>query len=172
MTQWTKKILTRKNSKGTVTNAKDDDEVKVTKVLEFIPATSQRDAKEGKAIRFMHNTGDGSVYWLQGTLEKRMTKYKAAESSGFTKNRLRIGSLNVISHWGEQKPMPETVTINLTPNAAWSVGTEVDLPSLKDDNLALGIEPGDIPCDNIEDDDDLAGSQSMKDDEKGASNQR
>ena len=58
MSQWKKKILNRKNGKGTVTNAKDDDEVKVTKVLEFIPATSQKDAKEGKTIRFMHNTGD------------------------------------------------------------------------------------------------------------------
>ena len=59
MSQWTKiKILNRKNGKGIVTNAKDDNEVKVTKVLEFIPATSQLDAKEGKTIRFMHNTGD------------------------------------------------------------------------------------------------------------------
>ena len=36
-------------TKGTVTEAKDDDEVKVTKVLEFIPAT-KKDAKEGKII--------------------------------------------------------------------------------------------------------------------------
>ena len=80
MSQWTKKILNRKNGKGIVTEAKDDDEVKVTKVLEFTPATSQKDAKEGKTVRFMHNMGDGTVYWLQGTLEKRMTKYKTAES--------------------------------------------------------------------------------------------
>ena len=108
MSQWGKfKILNRKDGKGIVTNAKDDDEVKVTKVLEFIPATSQLDAKEGKTIRFMHNTGDGSVYWLQGTLEKRMTKYEAARKSGWTKNRFRIGGLSVISHWGDQKPLPE-----------------------------------------------------------------
>ena len=82
MSQWGKfKILNRKDGKGIVTNAKDDDEVKVTKVLEFIPATSQLDAKEGKTIRFMHNTGDGSVYWLQGTLKKRMTKYENAKKS-------------------------------------------------------------------------------------------
>ena len=47
-----------------MTNAKDDDEIKVTKVLEFIPATKPQDAKEGRTIRFMHNPGDGSVYWL------------------------------------------------------------------------------------------------------------
>ena len=50
MTQWKKKILNRKNGKGTVTEAKDDGEVKVTKALEFIPATSQKDAKEGKEV--------------------------------------------------------------------------------------------------------------------------
>ena len=70
MTQWKKKILNRKNGKGTVTEAKDDGEVKVTKALEFIPATSQKDAKEGKTVTFMHNMGDGTIYWLQGTLEK------------------------------------------------------------------------------------------------------
>ena len=42
MTQWKKKILNRKNYKGTVTEAKDDDEVKVTKVLEFTPAIQKR----------------------------------------------------------------------------------------------------------------------------------
>ena len=55
MSQWKKKILNRKNGKGTVTEAKDDDEVKVTKVLEFIPAKRPQDAKEGKTIRFRHN---------------------------------------------------------------------------------------------------------------------
>ena len=105
---------------GSVVEAKD--KVKVTKTLEFIPATSLEDAKEGKTIRFMHNM-DGTIYWIQGILERRMTEYKDAESSGFTKNCFTIGSPNVISHWGEQKPLPETLKINLTPNAAWSVGT-------------------------------------------------
>ena len=68
--------------------------------------------------------------------------------------------LSIIIHWGEQKPLPETVTCNLTPNAAWS---------LTDDDLALEIEPGDIPGDGNEDEDDVAGSQSMKEEEKGAS---
>ena len=46
------KILNRKDGKGIVTNAKDDDEIKVTKVLEFIPATKPQDAKEGRTIQF------------------------------------------------------------------------------------------------------------------------
>ena len=155
------KILNRKDGKGIVTNAKDDDEIKVTKVLEFIPATKPQDAKEGKTIRFMHNTGDGSVYWLQGTLEKRMNKYDAARKSGWTRNRFRVGSLSIISHWGDRKPLPETVTVNLTPNTAWSLGTgtEVDLPTLKEDDLALKLKPSDIPCDNTEDDDRSTGEK-------------
>ena len=90
MSHWTK-ILNKKNGKGIVTNAKDDDEVKVTKVLEFIPATSQRDAKEGKTIRFMHK-------WI--------------------KNRFRIGSLSVISHWGEQKSLLKTLKNQPNPKCS------------------------------------------------------
>ena len=36
MSQWKKKILSRKNGKGTVTEANDDNEVKATKIMEFI----------------------------------------------------------------------------------------------------------------------------------------
>ena len=65
------KILSRKDGKGIVTNAKDDEEIKVTKVLEFIPATKPEEAKIGETIRFMHNPGNGlTVYWLQGTIDK------------------------------------------------------------------------------------------------------
>ena len=77
-------------------------------------------------------------------MEKRLTKYKIARDCKFAKKFFRIGSLKVISYWGEeQKPLPETVRCNLTPSAAWSVGTEVLLPT--DDDLALEIKPCDIP---------------------------
>ena len=36
----------------------EDDDIKVTKILEFIPLTKPQDAKEGKTICFMHNEGD------------------------------------------------------------------------------------------------------------------
>ena len=61
MTQWKKKILNRKKSKGTVTEAKDDNEVKAMKILEFIPATCKQDAKEVNTVRFIYNMGDGTV---------------------------------------------------------------------------------------------------------------
>ena len=47
------------------------DEVKATKIMEFIPAANINDAKEGNIVRFMHNMGEGTVYWLQGTVEKK-----------------------------------------------------------------------------------------------------
>ena len=42
-------------------------------------------------------------------------------------------------------------------------------PRIVDDDLALGIRPSDIPCDSIADDDETAGSLSMKDDENRTS---
>ena len=98
-----------------------------------------------------------------------MNKYEVAKKSGWTKNRFRVNSISIINHWGDLKPLPETLTINLTKNTAWSVGTEVELPTLKEDDLALRLELGDIPCDNSEDYDETTGSISVKDDENGAS---
>ena len=100
MAQWKKKILNRKNGKGTVTEANDDNEVKAMKIMEFIPASDISDAKEGNIVRFMHDLGEGTVYWLQGTVEKRLTKYKIARDCKFANNFFRIGSLEVISYWG------------------------------------------------------------------------
>ena len=118
MAQWKKKILNRKNGKGTATEA--DDEVKATKIMEFIPAANINDAKEGNVVRFMHNIGEGTVYWLQGTVEKRLTKYKIACDCKFAKNFFRIGSLEVISYWGGRS---ETSTRNseLQPNSKYSL---------------------------------------------------
>ena len=48
------------------------------------------------------------------------------------------------------------------------LGTEVELHTSEEDE-ALRFEPGDIPCDNSEDDDETTGSISVKDDENGAS---
>ena len=70
------KLLSRKDGKGMITDDKDNEKIKVTKVLEFIPATKPQEAKIGEVIRFMHNPGDGlSAYWLQGIIDKRIDKY-------------------------------------------------------------------------------------------------
>ena len=53
------RILSRKNGKGTVTNGKENEEIKLTKVLEFVPARKPEQAKIGEVVRFMHNPGNG-----------------------------------------------------------------------------------------------------------------
>ena len=144
MTQWKKKILSRKNGKGTVTEADDDNEVKATKLMEFIEASDAKESKKGITIRFMHDLGQGTVYWLKGKVEERLTKQKKAIRLKYAENFFRIGSLKVINSWGEDpKPLPATVCSNLTSNVGWTIGIEVLLPT--DDNSAIEIKPSDIP---------------------------
>ena len=76
MTQRTRRILRRNNGKGTVTEADDNNEVKATKLMEFIEASDAKKAKKGITIRFMHDLGQGTVYWLEGKVEERLTKHK------------------------------------------------------------------------------------------------
>ena len=45
------KILSRKNGKGMISDDKNDEKVKITKVLQFIPETKPEDAKIGETIR-------------------------------------------------------------------------------------------------------------------------
>ena len=73
MTQWTRRILRKKDGKGTVTDIEDGNDVKATKLMEFIEASKPKLAKEGVKIRFMHDL-EGTVYWLEGEIEERLTK--------------------------------------------------------------------------------------------------
>ena len=103
MSLWKKKILSRKNGKGTVTEANDDNEVKATKIMEFIQASDIKEAKKVITVRFMHDLGQGTVYWLDGKVEERLTKVETARKYKFAKNFFRIGSLKVINYWGNIK---------------------------------------------------------------------
>ena len=76
MTLWRRGILRRKNGKGTVTDADDNNEVKATKLMEFIEASGAKKAKKGIKIRFMHFLGQGTLYWLEGVVEERLMKHK------------------------------------------------------------------------------------------------
>ena len=49
----------------------------------------------------MHDLGQGTVYWLEGVVEERLTKYKKAYRLKFVENFVRIGSLKVINAWGD-----------------------------------------------------------------------
>ena len=65
-----------------ISDDKNDEKVKITKVLQFIPETKREVAKIGETIRFMHNPGNGlTVYWLQGTIDKRVDKYDTSKAS-------------------------------------------------------------------------------------------
>ena len=95
-----------------VSDDKDSEKVKLTKVLEFVPARKPEQAKLGEVVCFMHNLGNGlSAYWMQGTLDKRLDKYSVAKESKFTRNRFRVNKLSIVNHWGEKGTIPETLTV-------------------------------------------------------------
>ena len=52
------RILSRKDGKNTVSDDKDSEKVKLTRVLEFVPARRPEQAKLGEVVRFMHNPGN------------------------------------------------------------------------------------------------------------------
>ena len=117
------KILSKKNGKRMISDDKNNETVKVTKVLQFFSDTKPEDAKLGETIRFMHNPGNGlTVYWLQGTIDKRVDKYEASRSVKWKTNKVRVKSISVINYWGEHNPetLPETLVVNLKRNTAWS----------------------------------------------------
>ena len=162
------RILSRKDGKGTVSDDKENEKVKLTKVLEFIPARKPEQAKIGEVIRFMHNPGNGlSAYWMQGEIERRVDKYTVAKESGFTRNRFKVKNLSVINHWGDLGAIPETLTVNLSKNTAWSLGKEVELRTTEE-NEAIMLEESDV-CGTNDDDDETAGNKSVKDYENGES---
>ena len=162
------RILSRKDGKGTVSDDKENEKVKLTKVLEFVPARKPEQAKIGEVIRFMHNPGNGlSAYWIQGRIDSRVDKYAVAKDSGFTRNRFKVKNLSVINHWGDLGTIPETLTVNLSKNTAWSLGEEVELRTTEEDE-AIMFEQSDV-CGTNDDDDETTGNRSVKDYENGAS---
>ena len=86
-----------------------------------MPARKPDQARIGEVIRFMYSPeNDSSIYWLQGVIVERIDKYCDAKEAGFTKNRFKIGMISIINRWGNEKPLPETVTMNLTRNELWA----------------------------------------------------
>ena len=47
------------------------------------------------------------------------------------------------------------VIVNITPDTAWSPDTEIDLATVKEDDLSLKLEPDDNPCDDNKEDDEM-----------------
>ena len=92
----------------------------------------------------IHPNGEGTVYWLEGTIEQRLTKLAKAKRLKFTENFFRIGKLRVIETWGDDpKPLPATVATNLTRHVGWTKASTKELPVGEDSTIEIG--PNDIP---------------------------
>ena len=103
---------------------------------------------------------------MQSEIERRVDKYTVAKESGFTRNRFKVKNLSVINYWGDLGTIPETLTVNLSKNTAWSLGSEVELRTTEEDE-AIMFEQSDV-CGTNDDDDETA-NKSVRDDENGAS---
>ena len=102
-----------------ISDDKNNETIKVTKVLQFLSNTEPKDAKLGAIVRFMWNPGNGTtLYWLQGEIDKRVDKYDGSKELKWQTNRVRVKNLQVIDFWGEDRPqtLPETVVVNLKSN--------------------------------------------------------
>ena len=161
MTQWTRRILRRKDGKGTVTDTEDGNDVKATKLMEFIVAAKPTQAKKGLRITFMHDLDQGTIYWLEGRILQRVTKLHRAKRREYTENFIRVGNIRVINTWREDtKPLPVTVCINLTRDVGWTKVSAKALPVGEGSTIEAG--PDDIPASKREEEVD-------KDDEDNAS---
>ena len=106
----------------------ENGKVRLTKLLEFLPARKPEQARIGEVVRFMYSPGNSrSAYWMQGELEKRVDKYAVAKESGFTRNRFMVKNLTIINCWGNMRTIPEKLTINLSKNTAWSLKKDIEL---------------------------------------------
>ena len=161
------KFLSRKDGKNTVSNNKDNEKAKLTRVLEFVQARKPEQAKLGEVVRFMYYPGDGTAaYWMQGMLAHRLDKYKVAKASNFTRNRFKVKQLKVVTCWGVRGEIPETVTVNLSRNTVWSLGTETLVTTEEDE--VITFEEGET-CETSDEVDETT-DEASADDETTTSN--
>ena len=57
-------------------------------------------------------------------------------------NLFKVDNISVIKHWGDLKPLPEIITVNLTKETAWSLGTEVEATPVKKNSPTTRIRLG------------------------------
>ena len=58
------------------------------------------------------------------------------KKSKWRQNRFRVSSINVVNYWGDEKSLPEMLTVNLTRDTAWALGM-FELPTIIEDELAF-----------------------------------
>ena len=104
-----------------------DKELEDIALLEFKHDKRPEEAIQWKVIRFMYSSNsDSSAYWLQGTLKARIDELKTAEKSGWRKNRFEVNKISIIKHWGDPKPLPTRIVVNLSTETIWALGEKID----------------------------------------------
>ena len=120
-----------------------DKELEDTKSLESKPGKRPEEARQGDVIHFMYSpNSDPSAYWLQGTLNNRIDKLETTVESGWRKNRFEVNKISIIKHWGDPKPLPTTITVNLAKESGWALGTRIDSCSRKECDQNVKIHLG------------------------------
>ena len=61
-------------------------DIKAPRLMEFIKVSNPKEAKTGLRIQFMHEEGEGTVYWLEGTIDQRITKLSRAIKLEYAEN--------------------------------------------------------------------------------------
>ena len=96
-----------------------DKELEITNLLEFKHGKRPEEAIQGNVIRFMYSSNsDPSAYWLQETLNARIDELETAVKSGWRKKCFEVNKISIIKHWGDLKPLPTTIVVNLTNETA------------------------------------------------------
>ena len=83
---------------------------------------SPEEAKAGRVIRFLYDPkkSSGTCFWMEGTIQNRVTKESHSKRTGYTENWFNISRLKILAAFGEDDPsIPEGVRINLAPKMEW-----------------------------------------------------
>ena len=125
-------------------------------------------ADAGLRIQFMHDEGEGTVYWLEGTIERRITKLSRAIKLKYAENYFRVGELRVISSLGEEpKPLPEKVCTNLTGNVGWTKLTDTSKRLPVGEDSVIEVDLNEIPTSKREEEVNQEDAGETPDDQLG-----
>lgn len=123
-----------------MTNAAEDSDVKATRLMEFIEVSDPKDAKQGLRTQFMHIEVEDTVYWLEGTIEQRITKPQRTKRLENTGNYFRIGQIKILkTWWDDPKPLPKTVCIDINGVMGWTKLIPKGLPVGRESKLDVGL---------------------------------
>ena len=121
MPAW-ERIFSKKGEHSTSREKKPGEDEAIPRFMEGTRKGCPEEAKAGRVIRFLYdpNETSGSCFWMEGTIEKRVTKESQSKRTGFSENWFNISRLKILAAFGESNaPIPEGVRINLAPKMEW-----------------------------------------------------